>query len=313
MIPSLNKKGEGEAIETAILDGPIGLILTIIVFVFIAYVFFLIAGLFSDSDYDSARANAQHIGFVTSQLISSNKQYTYAIEAFFVSQDTIFVGHDGPVSYNHKTLCTDEIVKNKYCDGQACLCLYEDTNGDDFEDDDNILWGIWGAENEPVMECYTYQNNVRFLAPSDFKKDSYFAGNDRGAGPSHYPAYTQYRDAIIYGDGCDEENFDSTRLYIEKFYDERNNINYIYFDRYEGERIAMLDTRIEYMEQTFNTQEFCTLRIDATDTRPIRSYDASTADTTQATKGACDAVGTVCLAYLSENQQNVCNSLNNVQ
>ena len=58
------------------------------------------------------------------------------------------------------SVCHDEgIDKPAQCQNKACLCLYEDTNGDDFKEDDD--------PDVIVTPCVSFDNLDTISAPAD--------------------------------------------------------------------------------------------------------------------------------------------------
>ncbi len=155
-------------------------------------------------------------------LIDSEDRYSVNYVNIFVPRDYIIVGYDfnKPDVY---TECSDESAK-KRCHGKPCLCLHKNSRIDDFDGDKN-------AEKH-IITCYEFNENVIFLAHAD--DQSAFQGKKKASLYDYYEKTRFYEDLFIYGNGCKKEDFGTAKLYMDRFYDEEDDIHYVYVNRVPG-------------------------------------------------------------------------------
>ncbi len=140
-----------------------------------------------------------------------------------------------------KSGCYDETARRPVAciAGRSCLCLYEDTNGKDFDDD-------YGGPASPI-KCELFPNNVVFIAPAGLVEEGgdpvkqWNFGVVRTGAPSieeisrdlgpmqkYMPEAYGYENLLLYGQ-CDAMTWKMQNVYVEKFEDK--GIAYVYIAR----------------------------------------------------------------------------------
>jgi len=239
------KRGEISTILTEL----IGVVLIVGVIIMMAVIIVRLFSLSGTNDADS-KLNMQDLGHQIQIMIDSGKQFQCTDNGlpFYIGKELILVGHDGPFSYNVYSRCTDETAFNSYCHGKGCLCLYDNTAGNDFEDDG---W-LYKGDNEP-KSCFEFGQPVKFLASGDGDPKGIFAGNTKG-NVDYSPQ--AYRDLFLYGNGCSGDGqFGSSRLYAEMYRDK--DAVYVYVDEYSEERKGMLHDRCTQLTKKYQPDDYC--------------------------------------------------------
>lgn len=139
---------------------------------------------------------------------------------YYLMNGVILVGYNYNEVKQH-TACTGESASRPtQILGKAGLCLHVDDNSNDFDSDP-----------QPPIQCYSFDQKVIFLAPSDGSYKGGFGGESNSK--NVYGLQEQYEDLFLYGSECSigEPNLGATKLYIEKY--KKGDVTYIYIDEYD--------------------------------------------------------------------------------
>ncbi|MBW2981373.1 hypothetical protein KY343_00705 [Candidatus Woesearchaeota archaeon] len=163
---------------------------------------------------------------------------------------------DNPAGPFEASICHDEgIDKPDQCLGQACICLFQDTYGDDFKEDD--------SGHVLIDTCITFDGDVSFSGPadnnlnlancegetgtSDYDADCQIDGEKKYPVPGYgtFPGWRSdfYEFLIIYGE-CGDEFGEPKTFYVEKYVDISTQKTYIF--------IANKTAEIEQREKNIN-------------------------------------------------------------
>lgn len=238
-----NKKG---AIQVSLTELMMAL-LAVVVILIILYVGVKLVSMFSSSkDFDSTIASFDLLGERADNLIA-DKNYANTNFLYFLKKDSkldnghILVGFNfKDASIDMKT-CKDELVveSRKKIGGlcnKACLCIYEDTVGNDFDKND-------GGPQVP-LKCKSFDKNIVFLASS---RQDHFCSKESGWHPEAYTDYYQvdknYKFLILHG-------FDTKEIYLDK-YESKNGEIFIFFAEYNDDPEDFIYQRKKFMEKKY--------------------------------------------------------------
>jgi len=176
--------------------------------------------------------------------------------------DDTWLGYSQNTVKNEKTEasnCRDEgIKKPDQCLNQACLCLFKDTNGDDFIEDSS------GHVLVAAPPCIVFDGDITISAPADNNLNLDGCEGEIGTtdydddcpndGARKYPVpgyggFTGWRSdfyefLVIYGD-CDDEFGDPKTYYVEKYEDLDTGKIYIFV----AEKLEKIDKRGEALKE----------------------------------------------------------------
>lgn len=205
---------------------------------------------------------AKRIIDLKDELIKENVNFKRDYNPFqFAGDEHIIVGFPkgDPNKVQLYSRCADETVSKKYtsCSESACLCLYEETTGDDFDD---------SGPDKPII-CITIKD-VDYLFTPDYKGNAFeskdiiaenFVG--RSITIPNYPTEVidKFAEMIIYSD-CSywDDDFEKGNLYLEAFKDKDNKISIMVAGVEEGadsKAIQLIERRIDAMDKKFKTKK----------------------------------------------------------
>ncbi len=228
--------------------GILTVIFAIIVVIGIAVIYPLVGRLLwgGGGEYHTAATSLGSLSQAVAKVLASQKPFDAVRNFNLFIQDNSFI----IVAFNAEddkvqSGCYDESAARPVaCPAdRSCLCLYEDTAGQDFDDD---------ITTNPPKLCEPFPGNVVFMAPENANEDFVDGKNDetkkwnfgvaRGApsisavgvpGPMG-PFLVKtgelygYENLLLYGE-CDSMSWNSQPVYVEKF--ESNGGFYVYVAR----------------------------------------------------------------------------------
>lgn len=235
-----NKNGQIKISLTELL----GAILAVAFIALIVYVGLRLSGiLISSKDYKSSAKSFELLSERIDELID-DKNYATTNMLYFLDPNFILVGFNykdpsvpiktcekGFIFKNPESLVESRKKIGSLCDG-ACLCLYKDTTGDDFD-----------GEQQLPLDCKSFDEKVVFLAPAD---QDVFCGSESGWYPKAYSGYYQagsYKFLIAYG-------FNTKEIYIDKYKSEDGNI-FIFLAEYKDDPNDQAYKRKSFMEERY--------------------------------------------------------------
>lgn len=191
------------------------------------------------------------------RIISADKAQVVGIRHYplFIQPNAFIIVAFNAKDDKVKSGCYDETVRRPAAclAGKSCLCLYEDTNGKDFDDD-------YGGPASPI-KCTLFPDNLVFIAPAgwveeggDIVKQWNFGvvrtgapsieeiSKDRGPMQKYLPSAYGYENLLLYGQ-CDGMTWKKQDVYVEKFED--RGIAYIYIAR----ESTYTETRFEALKR----------------------------------------------------------------
>lgn len=235
-----NKNGQIKISLTELL----GAILAVAFIALIVYVGLRLSGiLISSKDYRSSAISFELLGERIDKLIDG-KNYANTNMLYFLDPNFILVGFNykdpsvpiktcekGFIFKDAESLVESRRKIGSLCEG-ACLCLYKDTNGDDFDD-----------EQQLPLDCKSFDENVVFLAPAE---QDVFCGSEIGWYPKAYKDYYQtgnYKFLIAYG-------FNTKEIYIDRYKSEDDNV-FIFIAEYKDDPNDPIYKRKRFMEERY--------------------------------------------------------------
>ncbi len=156
---------------------------------------------------------------------------------FYLMDGVILVGYDYN-QYRQYTTCSNEYAtKPSQLFGKAGLCLHIEDNANNFDYD----------PQEPI-QCYAFDENIIFLAPSDGLRYGGFGGSHKYV--NDYGKQEAYEDLFLYGGECDigEPDLGSTRLYVERF--KKDDKVYIYLQEFDEKNKKNISERIDRIDKS---------------------------------------------------------------
>ncbi len=220
----------------------------------------------TSADRQAATNNFNILTKSVQGLLDNPAKFAPATIRYNIPEDFILVGFDknwkGDQKGSWATTCYSEpITKPSQCKGKACLCLYENTAGQDFGHDG---WFETRSPDDVVDKCVVFEGDISFFGPADnyynFDRcegeDIIFKENDYDNDCSNDGAKKQptvkfgkiihnYEFLVVYGD-CDGE-WGIKTLYIEK-YKEQDSI-YIFI----SQKTNKIKAREEQMTKDFTS------------------------------------------------------------
>jgi len=221
----MEKRGQSETTWVVI-----GLVFAAAIILLSVYIIFAFSGAFAapSAEKQTAINNFKALTNEVQKKLSTSAKLNTSTLDYQIPKGFILVGFDkdwhGVFVSN---ACNGEgIIKPPQCQDKACLCLYEDTIGDDFEGDSD--------PDKLVVPCETFDGDITISGPADnfynfyqcegkeisFQEDDY--DNDcSNDGAKKIPdltygyGITKYEFLIIYGKCVD--TWGIKKLYIEKY------------------------------------------------------------------------------------------------
>lgn len=209
----------------------------------------LISIFVSEKDYDSTIASFDLLGERVDSLIEdknyANTNFLYYLKATKLiptpDYGYILVGFNYKDSSVQIKTCKDEpLLESRkkisgLCD-KACLCIYKDTVGDDFDEN---------YDGPPVpLKCKSFDKNIVFLAP--FEQEN-FCSVKSGWHPEAYSDYYQadksYKFLILKG-------FNTKEIYLDKYESKDGNI-FIFLAEYKDDTKDSVYQRKWFMEDKY--------------------------------------------------------------
>lgn len=231
---NLDRKGTIEISLSEIFNALIAAAVILISFFVISA---LLNTLYGKSSEEEAYNNALEIGKVVERLLESNKSFDttkmrlsvpsgYVLVGFDTDwhgdlKDDTILGLDEGVIIDDKVeanACSDMegIAKPPQCNGVACICLYEDTWGDEFMED--------SEDPDTAILCTQFtQEDISISVLSDSDEGYFDRNNGIFDGAKKYPeprpqiANQDYEFFVAYG-SCDGA-FEIRNMYIELYRD----------------------------------------------------------------------------------------------
>ena len=157
---------------------------------------------------------------------------------FYLMDGVILVGYDYDKDKQHAACSDETATKPSQLLNKAGLCLHVEDNANNFDED----------KQEPI-QCFAFDENIVFLAPSDKEYYGGFGGSEKFA-INAYGKQETYEDLFLYGSECDigEPDLGSTRLYVERF--KKGDKVYIYLQEFdEGSIRERIDRIDKYLKQ----------------------------------------------------------------
>lgn len=213
----------------------IGAVLFVIIAISIIITLAKLSGIFlSGKDYDSTVKSLNILADKIGDL-AKDKNYASANLLYFLDKNYILVGYNYKDASIQMQSCNNEILtetRNKISGicGKACLCIYRDSVGNDFD------------ANTVPLQCKSFDKNIVFLAPSSQQS---FCSIETGWNPNAYADYYQpdrkYKFLVLYG-------FNTKELYIDKYESSDGNI-FVFLAEYKNEE--PLIQRKKFMEEKY--------------------------------------------------------------
>jgi len=193
-----------------------------------------------DSTINNFNVMVKHANSMLKDRDFAYRKVTYAIDKKFILVGFSYTDNNQIM----RSRCSDEAIgqsKPVLCEGKACLCIYENTIGSDFDGD---------KENVPLT-CNKFDEKLVFLAPLNFNANDGFSGDMNSWSPNYYPEQSSYESLVVYGNGCNTfgSNFGIKEMYLEKFR-QGDNI-FIYMAPYSNASDSELQKRMGYMKAKY--------------------------------------------------------------
>lgn len=233
-----NKK----AIEISLTELMMALLAVAIILI-IFYVGFKLSNIFlSNKDYDSTMASFDLLGERIDSLIE-DENYANTNLLYFLDPYYILVGFNfkdpsiqmetckkGIIFEDSESLVESRRIISSLCD-QACLCVYKNTLGKDFDKD--------RKGPQMPLKCKSFDKNIVFLAPSNQEN---FCSVEIGWDPQAYDGYYKddqsYKFLILKG-------FNTKEIYLDRY--EKDDSIFIFFAEYDGS----ISERKKFMENKY--------------------------------------------------------------
>ena len=154
---------------------------------------------------------------------------------YYLMNGVILAGYNSEERRIHTDCSNEDATRPSQLLGKAGLCLHVEDNANNFDDD----------PQEPI-QCYAFDEEVVFLAPSDDNNEGGFGGSKRQL--DIYGETEDYEDLFLYGSECDYSyDLGTTSLYIEKY--AREDKIYIYMSEYSKENDNEIAERINRIDK----------------------------------------------------------------
>lgn len=154
---------------------------------------------------------------------------------YYLVNGVILVGYNSEERTIHTDCSNEDAKRPAQLLGKAGLCLHVEDNANNFDED----------PQEPI-QCYAFEDEIIFLAPSDNNDEGGFGGSKRQL--DVYGVTEEYEDLFLYGSECDSTyDLETTKLYIEKY--SRNGKIYVYIEEYSEEKKDRIKERIDRIDK----------------------------------------------------------------
>jgi len=220
----------------------------------VALLIFFVAGKLinmftSQKEFDSTIASFELLGERIDEIIN-DKNYANTNLLYYLKKDIylrdngyILVGFNYKDSFNQIETCDNEPLtesKKKISSvcGKSCICIYENTAGEDFDKDKEGFL-------VPIAPCISFDKNIVFLA--SFQQES-FCSKETGWKPQdayddYYQGEKSYKFLILRG-------FNTKEVYLDK-YESKNGEIFIYMAEYKDDEKDPVYQRKQCMEKMY--------------------------------------------------------------
>lgn len=159
---------------------------------------------------------------------------------YYLMNGVILVGYNSEERKVHTDCSNEDAKRPAQLNGKAGLCLHIEDNANNFDDD----------PQEPI-QCFSYDEEIIFLAPSDDNDEGGFGGSKRQL--DVYGQVENYEDLFLYGSECDSTyDLETTKLYIEKY--KKDDKIYIYIEEYSEGNDPKIAARIDRIDKFIKSE-----------------------------------------------------------
>ncbi|MBD3355094.1 hypothetical protein GF361_03865 [Candidatus Woesearchaeota archaeon] len=272
----MNKRGQRKVLWTVIEITFAGMLILLSAYILATFTAVFLG---PSSQQQAANNNFDFLANQTQKLLEKPEFFASDTIQFNIPDGYILVGFDQDWQGDtvEANACRKESIKKpQRCSDKACLCLYEDTVADDFEDDSNkdklIKCTRLEKNNQgifisgPADNYHNLNNCEKESNTIDYDNDCPNDGAQKLPPPPavylNLPGASsfKYEFLVIYGD-CDDE-WGIRQLYIEKFRNEANNNKTYIFISEKSDQIKEREKELKEKASEQILEDICVLPLE---------------------------------------------------